>query len=127
MARHNTFFRVQQQFIPIIHSARYLRGYYSSPNLRPPMCLQYAIWAMASNGHPKYGTYHEVFYQRARQYLEADELRVSPLHCRLAVEFALLTVSARATASSSSPSPTPRPGVWWPPMRRVPCFSPARP
>lgn len=40
------------------------------------MCLQYAIWAMAANGHATYGIYHDIFYQRARQYLEADELKV---------------------------------------------------
>lgn len=47
--------------------------------MKPPMCLQYAIWALASNGHPKYGHLHDVFYQRARQYAEADELKVCPL------------------------------------------------
>jgi hypothetical protein len=40
------------------------------------MCLQYAIWAIVANGHEKYNSYHEVFYQRARRYLEIDELRV---------------------------------------------------
>jgi len=64
-------------FIPIIHAARYLKQFHSAPHLRPPMCLQYSIWAMAANGHPKYNAYHDVFYKRARQYLEADELRVS--------------------------------------------------
>ena len=62
--------------MPVIHPARYLKAFYSSPNLRPPMCLQYAIWAMAANGHPKYGTYDGAFYRRARNYLEADEMRV---------------------------------------------------
>ncbi len=40
------------------------------------MGLQYAIWAMAANGHPKYDSYHDVFYRRARRYLEVDELKV---------------------------------------------------
>ena len=40
------------------------------------MGLQYAIWAMAANGHPKYDSYHDVFYSRARRYLEVDELKV---------------------------------------------------
>jgi hypothetical protein len=40
------------------------------------MCLQYAIWTTAANGHEKYGIYHDIFYMRARQYLEADELKV---------------------------------------------------
>jgi hypothetical protein len=45
--------------------------------MRPPLSLQYAIWTAASNGHAKYGCYHDALYRRARQYLEADELKVS--------------------------------------------------
>lgn len=45
--------------------------------MRPPMGLQYAIWMMAAHGDEKYGSYHDAFYQRARRYLEHDELRVS--------------------------------------------------
>lgn len=41
------------------------------------MGLQYAIWMMAAHGDEKYGSYHDAFYQRARRYLEHDELRVS--------------------------------------------------
>jgi hypothetical protein len=40
------------------------------------MSLQYAIWTLAANGDPKYGRYHDALYRRARQYLEADELKV---------------------------------------------------
>jgi hypothetical protein len=40
------------------------------------MSLQYAVWAMAAIGHPKYDQYSQVFYQRARQYIEADEMKV---------------------------------------------------
>lgn len=43
---------------------------------KPPMCLQYIIWAQASVGHAKYNQYHDVFYRRARQYIEADEMKV---------------------------------------------------
>ncbi|KAL1891151.1 hypothetical protein Cpir12675_005087 [Ceratocystis pirilliformis] len=39
------------------------------------MCLQYAIWANASHDHPKYSQYHRLFYERARQYAERDELK----------------------------------------------------
>ena len=45
--------------------------------MKPPMCLQYAVWSLASNGDTKYHKYHDVFYRRARQYLEADEIKVS--------------------------------------------------
>ncbi|KAK6069618.1 hypothetical protein SCUP234_10531 [Seiridium cupressi] len=69
------FFDRQQHFIPVIHPARYFQAYYSAPHMKPAMCLQYAIWALASNGHEQYGQMHDVFYQRARQYAEADELK----------------------------------------------------
>lgn len=70
------FFSKQQHFIPILHPGRYLRAWYSPPHMRPPMCLQYAIWAMASSGHEKYNEYADVFYQRARNYANADEMKV---------------------------------------------------
>ncbi|KAH8879110.1 hypothetical protein GQ53DRAFT_47155 [Thozetella sp. PMI_491] len=72
---HKVFFMRQQHFSPFVHPAKYLRSFYSAPHMRPPMCLQYAIWMMAANGHEKYQAYHDVFYSRARQYLESDELK----------------------------------------------------
>lgn len=55
-----------------------MQAFYSAPHLRPPMALQYAVWTMASLGHEKYSTYHDVFHRRCRHYLEEDELRVGP-------------------------------------------------
>ncbi|KAK6208046.1 binuclear zinc transcription factor [Colletotrichum tabaci] len=72
---NKSFFERQQHFIPIIHPGRYLQSFYSAPHKRPPMCLQYAVWAMASNGHEKYSQYHDIFYKRARQYADADEMK----------------------------------------------------
>lgn len=72
---NKSFFERQQHFIPIIHPGRYLQAFYSAPHKRPPMCLQYAVWSMASNGHEKYSQYHDIFYKRARQYADADEMR----------------------------------------------------
>lgn len=40
------------------------------------MCLQYAIMTLAAVGHQKYDHYAEVFYKRARQYIQADEMKV---------------------------------------------------
>ncbi|KAL2270427.1 hypothetical protein VTJ83DRAFT_2611 [Remersonia thermophila] len=70
---HAIFFSREQNFLPIVHPGNYLRSFHAPPHMRPPMALQYAIWAAASNGHPKYGAYHDALYSRARQYLEADE------------------------------------------------------
>ncbi|KAL1867749.1 hypothetical protein VTK73DRAFT_4011 [Phialemonium thermophilum] len=72
---HEAYFQRQQHFIPIIHKARYLKAFYSPPHMRPPMCLQYAIWTMATAGHEKYAAYQDVFYRRTRRYLEEDELK----------------------------------------------------
>ncbi len=58
-----------------MHQGDYIRTFYSAPYMRPPMCLQYAIWCMAAQGHQEYGAYYEAFYLRARRYLEADELK----------------------------------------------------
>ncbi|KAI1768723.1 fungal-specific transcription factor domain-containing protein [Hypoxylon sp. FL1150] len=69
------FFERQQHIVPVIHSSRYLHAFYSAPHMKPPMCLRYAIWALASHGHPKYNPYHDVFYRRARQYADSDELK----------------------------------------------------
>ncbi|KAK4179039.1 putative binuclear zinc transcription factor [Triangularia setosa] len=72
---HDLFFSIHYSFLPIIHKNRYLASFHQPPHMRPPMCLQYSIWTMAANGHPKYRCYHEALYRRARQYLEADELK----------------------------------------------------
>ncbi|KAI1647589.1 uncharacterized protein F4817DRAFT_337154 [Daldinia loculata] len=69
------FFQRQGHIIPIIHPSRYLQAFYSAPHMKPPMCLQYAVWALAAHGNPKYGAYHDIFYRRARQYAESDELK----------------------------------------------------
>ncbi|KAF5643623.1 Zn(II)2Cys6 transcriptional activator [Fusarium sp. NRRL 52700] len=43
--------------------------------LRPPMCLRYAIWALAATGSTKFDEYHDVFYRRSRAYSEADMMK----------------------------------------------------
>ncbi|XXH04793.1 homeodomain super [Hypoxylon texense] len=69
------FFDRQQHIVPVIHPSRYLHAFYSAPHMKPPMCLRYAIWALAAHGHPKYSPYHDVFYRRARQYADSDEMK----------------------------------------------------
>ncbi|OAA44817.1 binuclear zinc transcription factor [Metarhizium rileyi] len=56
---NNTFFLVSYHFIPMIHSGRYYQSFYAGPLRKPPMSLQYAIWAMASNGNAKYDQYSQ--------------------------------------------------------------------
>ncbi|KAI0597688.1 fungal-specific transcription factor domain-containing protein [Biscogniauxia sp. FL1348] len=72
---NRVYFEKQQYIIPIIHPARYTQAFYSAPHMKPPLCLQYAIWSLASAMEPKYEPYHDIFYRRARQYAESDELK----------------------------------------------------
>lgn len=56
-----------------------MQAFYGGPLRKPPMSLQYAMWAMASHVNAKYSDYADVFYLRARQYADADEMKVSSL------------------------------------------------
>jgi hypothetical protein len=72
----------------MIHKYRFLAALSLAPHMRPPVCLRYAIWAMACSVTEKYFGYAEVFYQRARKYAESDEMRgygesmVTLSHCQ---------------------------------------------
>ena len=81
--RTNNYFQKDHYFIPILHPARYYHGIYGSPSMRPPMGLQYIIWAIGAEGNDKYRFYSEVFYQRARAYGDADEMKVRGLLARV--------------------------------------------
>ncbi|KAL7808774.1 hypothetical protein V8C44DRAFT_335341 [Trichoderma aethiopicum] len=72
---HTSFFSTQYHYMPAIHSGRYYRAFYGNSLSKPPMCLQYAIWAMGALWHPKYDRIADVFYKRARHYAETDELK----------------------------------------------------
>ncbi|PNP55584.1 hypothetical protein THARTR1_04108 [Trichoderma harzianum] len=77
---HNVYFTTHYHFLPIIHSGRYYQAFYGPPTRKPPMCLQYGIWAYSASGHLKYDHYAEAFYKRARQYMEADEMKSDGEH-----------------------------------------------
>ncbi|KAK5989095.1 Citrinin biosynthesis transcriptional activator mrl3-like protein [Cladobotryum mycophilum] len=72
---NNYFFETHYHYLPIVHQGRYFQAFYGPPMRKPPMCLQYAIWAISASGHVKYDSYADVFYKRARQYTEADEMK----------------------------------------------------
>ena len=69
------FFQNQHRMIPIIHPGKYLQTFYGPLLRKPPMCLRYVIWALAAAGNNKYDEYHEIFYRRSRQYMEADTMK----------------------------------------------------
>jgi hypothetical protein len=72
---NNLFFQNQYRLIPIIHPGKYLQSFYGPLPRRPSMCLRYAIWALAAAGNNKYDEYHDIFYRRSRQYMEADTMK----------------------------------------------------
>ena len=59
----------------MVHHYRYLAAMNLAPNLRPPVCLRYAMWALACSVTDKYCHYQEEFYQRARKYAQLDEMK----------------------------------------------------
>lgn len=44
--------------------------------MQPPISLRYMIWAMAATLVDEYAQYDDVFYRRARKYLEQAEMKV---------------------------------------------------
>ena len=80
---HDVIFELNQLYFgdvhpsyPIIHRPRYLMAMANtSPRLRPPVALQYSIWASAAATSDKYESVAHVYYERARHYFERDEMR----------------------------------------------------
>ncbi|RAL17233.1 putative C6 transcription factor Prf [Aspergillus homomorphus CBS 101889] len=82
------YFKKIHPGMPILHRPRLLAAMSLGPSTRPPLCLQYIMWSHAASISDKYSSLHSVFYERARKYAEADELRglgehaVSLGHCQ---------------------------------------------
>ncbi|KAK4104399.1 hypothetical protein N658DRAFT_541196 [Parathielavia hyrcaniae] len=60
---------------PMLHQTSYAAALRLPPHMRPPMCLQYIVMASAAVTSPTCRHLAEPFYQRARVYAEADELK----------------------------------------------------
>ncbi|EEH08043.1 binuclear zinc transcription factor [Histoplasma capsulatum G186AR] len=69
------YFQKIHPSMPILHRPRYYAAMNLSPNMRPPVCLRYVMWALAASVTDKYRTLHPHFYQRARKYAELDQMR----------------------------------------------------
>ncbi|PGH01724.1 hypothetical protein GX51_05040 [Blastomyces parvus] len=69
------YFQKIHPAMPILHQPRYYAAMNHAPNQRPPVCLRYIMWALASSVTNKYQTLHPHFYQRARKYAELDLMR----------------------------------------------------
>ncbi|KAG5993417.1 hypothetical protein E4U52_001979 [Claviceps spartinae] len=72
---HRIYFEKIHPSMPMIHRYRYLAAMNLAPNQRPPVCLRYAMWTMASSVTDKFANLKDLFYQRARKYVEADCLK----------------------------------------------------
>ncbi|KAM0547588.1 hypothetical protein ACHAPJ_010332 [Fusarium lateritium] len=71
----------------MIHGERYIASLYRPAHMQPPMCLQYSILAAGASASPTYEHMAEAFYVRARQYIQADEMKsdsdqISLAHCQ---------------------------------------------
>lgn len=74
--------------MPTVHRAKYFAALNLGLNARPPVCLQYVMWALACSVTPRYSSLHDIFYRRARRYAENDEMKgfgesmISVAHCQ---------------------------------------------
>ena len=76
ICRHQVYFDKVHQQMPMIHKQRYLASLNLPPHMRPSICLRYIIWATAATLVDRYSQYDDVFYKRARKYLEQAEMKV---------------------------------------------------
>lgn len=74
--RFQIYFDKIHHQVPFLHKYRLLAAFDLGLNLRPPAAFLYSMWAIAASVSPKYDHLAEVFYQRARWYAEAAEMKV---------------------------------------------------
>ncbi|KAL2259600.1 hypothetical protein VTK26DRAFT_6660 [Humicola hyalothermophila] len=72
---HQIYFEKIHPSVPMIHKYRYLAAMNLAPAQRPPVCLRYAMWTLASSVTEKFQNLKDLFYQRARNYLESDYVK----------------------------------------------------
>ncbi|KAL1883883.1 hypothetical protein VTK73DRAFT_7671 [Phialemonium thermophilum] len=72
---HQIYFEKVHPSVPMIHKFRYLTAMNLAPNQRPPVCLRYAMWTLACSVTEKYVDLKDLFYQRARKYVESDYVK----------------------------------------------------
>lgn len=63
--------------MPIMHKLRFYASLDRSPNMRPPICLRYAMWTMAASLSEKFSDIEDLLYKRSRKYIEAAEMKVN--------------------------------------------------
>ncbi|KAF4827288.1 hypothetical protein CGCTS75_v008364 [Colletotrichum tropicale] len=76
----NVYFDKWYFAAPMFQRARYSMSLHLPPHMRPPMCLQYIVMALGADITKTHRKLAIPFYQRARAYMQADEMRI---HTRL--------------------------------------------
>ncbi|KAG4429964.1 hypothetical protein IFR05_014552 [Cadophora sp. M221] len=61
--------------LPMMNKYRYYASMERGPEARPPVCLRYAMWAAAASFSESYRSTEDLLYKRARQYIEATEMK----------------------------------------------------
>ncbi|KAH8889536.1 hypothetical protein GQ53DRAFT_218441 [Thozetella sp. PMI_491] len=72
---HQIYFEKIHPSAPMIHKFRYLAAMNLAPSQRPPVCLRYAMWTLACSVTDKFQDLKDLFYQRARKYVESDYIK----------------------------------------------------
>jgi len=72
---YNVYFEKVHPSLPMIHRPRFMASLNMPTNQRPPVCLRYIMWAHACAMLPQYKTSAEQFYQKARKYIEQDQMK----------------------------------------------------
>lgn len=75
--RTRLFFRDVYPGVPIVHESRYYASLQQEPARQPPLCLRHVMWALAAIQNKKWSHLANSFYEKAKEYLEQDELKVS--------------------------------------------------
>ncbi|KAI6774701.1 hypothetical protein HG530_001459 [Fusarium avenaceum] len=76
----DSYFDKWHHVAPMLHRARYTMSLQLPPHMRPPMCLQYIVMAWGAEMGKTHRHLALPFYQRARAYAAADEIKMLGLH-----------------------------------------------
>ncbi|RBA18252.1 binuclear zinc transcription factor [Fusarium proliferatum] len=71
----DSYFDKWHHVAPMLHQARYTMSLQLPPHMRPPMCLQYIVMAWGAEMGKTHRHLSFPFYQRARAYAAADEIK----------------------------------------------------
>lgn len=72
---YQAYFEKVHPSLPMIHRPRFMASLNMPMSQRPPVCLRYILWAHACTILPQYKSSAEQFYQKARRYMEQDEMK----------------------------------------------------